>query len=404
MYLVIHDPKPTDAIHLVWIFSGSLAITLDAGTWLFTVQELRNSGWKVTLVATGDNGYHQIHGVEVLCIPRPEVYLIRQAVFHLKALQFVLRHWATIDMILFHEISAPWILPLRFVRLLTGKRRPILIMDTRTLPMIPLSKEKWKDRIRRTFNIMTKHIGNYWADGRTAITERMAESLHIPEEKLWGVWPSGVDPNQFIKARDSHKWPSADEPVHLIYIGVLNYERNLLTFCHSVEKANAEGMAFKLTIVGEGTEQEDLERFSQGASGSIRVEKPVPHDKVPELLGKAHIGILPFPDEEKFRVSSPIKLFEYMAAGLPILVTRIVCHTDVVGSGEYAFWAEDASEQGLFNALRMVWQSRDLLSGMGQQAALAAHEWTWKASAEKLKKALEKGFQSLESPKENISP
>ena len=40
-----------------------------------------------------------------------------------------------------------------------------------------------------------------------------------------------------------------------------------------------------------------------------------PHDQIPEVLARAHVGVLPFPDEEKFRVSSPIKLFEYMAAG-----------------------------------------------------------------------------------------
>ena len=90
-----------------------------------------------------------------------------------------------------------------------------------------------------------------------------------------------------------------------------------------------------------------------------------------------------------------------MAAGLPILATSIVCHTDVVGSDEYAFWVEDASEQGYLDALHLVWRSRDLLSEMGRRAATAVEAWTWAASAEKLKKALEKGFLSIVSPKEN---
>jgi glycosyltransferase involved in cell wall biosynthesis len=109
------------------------------------------------------------------------------------------------------------------------------------------------------------------------------------------------------------------------------------------------------------------------------------------MLAKAHVGVLPFPDEEKFQVSSPIKLFEYMAAGLPVLATRIACHTDVAGDGGYVFWAEQASVTGLHAALCLVWQNRDSLRSMGSQAAIASRAWTWHESARKLRAALERG-------------
>ncbi len=97
---------------------------------------------------------------------------------------------------------------------------------------------------------------------------------------------------------------------------------------------------------------------------------------------------------KNFEVSSPIKLFEYMAAGLPILATRIVCHTDVIGNGDYAIWAEDSSEQALFESLCHVWRHRNELSQMGGRAAVAAEKWSWKASADKLRSALEIGIES----------
>jgi glycosyltransferase involved in cell wall biosynthesis len=125
---------------------------------------------------------------------------------------------------------------------------------------------------------------------------------------------------------------------------------------------------------------------------------PVPHSEVPGLLAQAHIGVLPFPDEEKFRVSSPIKLFEYMASGLVILATRIVCHTDVVGSGAYVVWAEDASIEGLLAALRSAWAQRDTLEQMGSRAADDAAAWTWYESARKLRVALEVGLSHTRPP------
>jgi glycosyltransferase involved in cell wall biosynthesis len=400
---MVRNYESANDLRIIWVYSGSLATVMSAATWLRTVKVLRQFGWEVTLVATGPTGYHKIHGVEVLCIPRPEVYLLRQAVFHLKVLLVILRHWGKLDLILFHEISAPWILPLRLVRCLTGQQRPALVMDTRSLPMEPPGNETWKDKVRKVAYIIESELGNRYADGRLAITNRMAEAVRIPTKRLWGTWPSGADVEHFSLARKHRIWPSPDGPIHIIHHGSLHRERNLLTLCRAVALADAEGMSFKLSLVGDGTARAELEVFAAQTHGNIRVFPPMPYEEIPETLSRAHIGVLPFPDEEKFRVSSPIKLFEYMAAGLPILATRIVCHTDVVGSGEYAFWAEDASEQGLLDALREIWRSRDLLSEMGRQAALAAQEWTWTASAEKLKKSLEKGSQSQISPMELYS-
>jgi len=258
--------------------------------------------------------------------------------------------------------------------------------------MTPESKESWKGQVRRALHKFTNRLANRWADGQMAITQRMAKWARIPPEKLWGVWPSGVDLDQFAPAQMARRWPLPGEPIHLVYIGVLHYERNLMSLCRAVEKANAKGIAFVLSLIGDGTERLDLEKFALQTEGRVRIIPTVPHDQVPGLLAQAHVGVLAFPDEEKFRVSSPIKLFEYMAAGLPILATRIVCHTDVVGSGEYAFWAEDASVEGLLAALRLVWQGRDSLSKMGNQATAAAQAWTWHESAKKLKVSLEYGL------------
>jgi glycosyltransferase involved in cell wall biosynthesis len=185
----------------------------------------------------------------------------------------------------------------------------------------------------------------------------------------------------------------------LIYVGVLHYERNLLVFSRALQKAIDEGCDFVLSLVGDGTERKDLEIFARRTDGRIRIVSPVPHNQVPGLLAKSHVGILPFPDEEKFRVSSPIKLFEYMAAGLPILATRIACHTDVVGESDFAFWAEGADEDALLDTLRRVSRSHASLKQMGAQAAFAAQSWTWEASALKIKRALEFGLSNFPGDK-----
>ena len=282
---------------------------------------------------------------------------------------------------------------LRTRRRIQGGNRPLFVMDTRTAPMTPKEIATRRERVNALYSDTMNSLASRWADGQTAITLRMAEMMGIPDEKLLGVWPSGVALEVFAAAGNGRHWPTHDEAVRLIYIGSLHSPRNLMAMCSAVEKANAQGMHFLFNIVGDGSEREDLERVAGKTNGLITVLPPVPHEAIPALLADAHIGVLPFSDHESFRVSSPIKLFEYMASGLPILATDLECHTDVVGEGRYAFWASDPSVDALVRSLAEVWDNRDSLAHLGRLAQEASSDWTWAAAAEKLDRALREGLR-----------
>lgn len=380
---------------LLWVAPGNPEKSLDSATMLDTSRELNRSGWEVTLIVVGDSKSKILKGVQLYGIYRPEIYLLRQLVFHIRALSFIYSRLNSVDVVLFHSMSAPWMLALAILLRLQKRRLPALVMDTRTVDMAPASRGRWKDTIRRNYHSLIEKSVNFWVDGRLAITPRMAEYVGIPCEKLWGVWPSGVDAELFHPARSSRTWPDGDKTVQLIYVGILNYERNLMNLSSAVVKANTEGMSMVLSLVGDGNQKEELEKYASETNGCVRVLPRVDHAQVPGVLSRAHIGVLPFPDEEKFQVSSPIKLFEYMASGLPILATRIACHTDVIGNGDYAIWMEGSDEDNLLAALRKVWKKSGELSEMGRRAALASSAWTWSESARKLRTALENGLTAL---------
>jgi glycosyltransferase involved in cell wall biosynthesis len=379
---------------LVWIYPVEVLNVYTSTPRLEITNEMRKMGWRVDLIAPGPAGKHIVQGVEVLCYPWPNVYLVRQMFFHLSIVWYIIRNWALIEIVLFSHNSVPWILPLRFLQKL-NKKSPLFVMDTRTVPMQPVEKESFKDKIRGRFHFLMNNLANRFADGQTAITQRMAHLLSIPNDKLWGTWPSGVKVEEFFIASQKRRWPWHTDPVILIYIGSLSYGRNLLTLCRAVVEANRLGMKFNLLLYGEGTEKKDLETFVSQADNSIRLYGTVPHNQVPEILSYAHVGTLPFPDEEKFQVSSPIKLFEYMGAGLPILATKIVCHTDVMGNKDFVFWAENSDLDGILCALQHVWEERATLSILGEKALAAASDWTYMASAKRLNSALQYGLGKL---------
>lgn len=381
----------TERHHLFWIYPEKFEETLDSATWLETTAVLRELGWKVSLVGVGDEPEKIIRGVPVMNIQKPDVYLIGQVIFHWNIGKWLWRNWDNIDIVLFHQMSAFWILLIRIIGSFRSSR-PQFVMDTRTLPMAREDKRSIKDRLRDLYGDIVNKMVKYWADGQLAITTHMANATNITATKLWGVWPSGVKKEIFSIDGDKRNWELVSDEIQLVYVGSLAYERNLMALCHAIKRARESNMMFRLHLVGSGTEQEELKQFAETTDGYIQVDDPIPHSEIPNILVQAHLGVLVFPDELKFRVSSPIKLFEYMASGLPIFASHIPCHTDIVQNKDFAVWVHETDIDGLLAGLQDAWEKRNHLPQMGKIAQENVGDWTWRASAKKLDAALSKGI------------
>lgn len=78
-----------------------------------------------------------------------------------------------------------------------------------------------------------------------------------------------------------------------------------------------------LRLVGRGDRESELQRLASDCGVEDRVEFSgiVPRDAVPGVLREATIGLAPLQDTEELAYAMPTKVYEYMAAGLPTLVT-----------------------------------------------------------------------------------
>lgn len=400
----VRSSKPR---RMVWVYPDNLRAKMNSAPTLRITSALREAGWHVDLLAGGkvpETRATEIEGVDVIELPRPDTFLLKQFVYHFPVVHYLLSEWDTIDVVFFRQMSLPWMLILRAAAsfrygkvllprrfpVLQSRRRPLFVMDTRTMPM---ARSGLRNSLRSLYTDAMNRLANHSIEGQTTITVGMAEVYGIPPRRLLGTWPSGVDLSLFSPVRDSRRWPEPHDRIEIIYLGQLAPGRDLMPLSEAVCLANKEGMRFGLTFVGDGPDHDRLAAFAEASGGSVRVIDRVPHDQIPALLSHVHIGALPFPDELEFRVSSPIKLFEYLASGMPVLATRIDCHTDVLGDTHCAFWAEDSSTGSLTTALGHVWEGRCSLRERGRAAGELAEAYTWTASATRLVQALERGLE-----------
>jgi glycosyltransferase involved in cell wall biosynthesis len=258
-------------------------------------------------------------------------------------------------------------------------------MDTRTLAM---TRATLRSRLRALFYRVMYACANRWADGQTVITPALAVAIGVPPAGLLGVWPSGVDLARFARAAPLRAWPGAGDAVELVYAGVFRPERNLLALSEAALLARGRGHRLRLTLLGDGPQRDALAAFAETTGGVVRLRARVPHAQMPTALAEAHVGVLPFPDLEIFRVSSFLKLMEYLAAGLPVVATTIAPHREILGRSDCAFWAEDASAEALAGAMGRACAARPRLAALGEEARRVARPFGWDAAARALESAL----------------
>lgn len=154
------------------------------------------------------------------------------------------------------------------------------------------------------------------------------ERLGVPGHRVRFL-PNGVDFERFD--RMAQPLPATHERVMkelgdrfiAAYVGshgVANGLDVLLDAAAHLKQAGNDRV--QIVLVGDGPEKSRLvERAQRECLDNVTFLDPVPKPCVPSVLARCHAGLLPLKDSPVFRWGiSPNKLFDYMAAGLPVIM------------------------------------------------------------------------------------
>ena len=84
------------------------------------------------------------------------------------------------------------------------------------------------------------------------------------------------------------------------------------------EKMVETDIKHEFNIYGDGDENRIFNEFGR-ENDFFNFHGTLDSEKIPPVLAESHIGIMPMPDIEVWRISSPLKLAEYLSAGLVIV-------------------------------------------------------------------------------------
>jgi glycosyltransferase involved in cell wall biosynthesis len=209
-------------------------------------------------------------------------------------------------------------------------------------------------------------------------TARFVARLGVPLARVTVV-PNAVDTAQFV----APVAPPPDQPPHrVVYVGTLSPWQGLSTLLEAVALLRGRGL-LELHLVGpvKGAWGRALRTSARRLRlrHSVHVSGPMAQADLLPVLHTAHVCVAPLAPDARNTLQGccPLKLLEYMAAGRPILSTRVPPVEELVAHGVTAHLVRPGSAVALADGLGWLLDhpaEREAL-GVSARDAVVGH-WT----------------------------
>ena len=149
-----------------------------------------------------------------------------------------------------------------------------------------------------------------------------------------------------------------------------------------------------LVIGGHPRDSADGERLrelagARGVADRVTFTGLVPPAEVLDRLRGADVLVQPIRSSPYTRYASPMKLFEYMAAGRPIVASDVVSLREVVSDGRTACLVRPDSPEALADGIRKVLADPAAAGRMARAAFEEVRNHTWARRAERIEGLLD---------------
>lgn len=211
----------------------------------------------------------------------------------------------------------------------------------------------------------------------------------VPEAKIC-VNPNGVNPTRFDhqvlaeKSVHRHTWGIPESAFVLGYVGGMEPFRRLAEVIERFAEMRFQDRTLYLLLVGDGEDMPKVKatiaKHQNTLDDSVLCLGWQPYEKVPGIISMFDIAIMPFTNP----YCSPLKLFEYLAMGVPTIGPDTPAVREVVkGDVHLQLAKQDGS-----NFVQVVKKLKNSPT-MRQQLAAEGKRWvlenfTWEKNAERV--------------------
>jgi len=179
--------------------------------------------------------------------------------------------------------------------------------------------------------------------------------------------PAGIAPDAFV----------------LGFTGSLKMWHGVDTLLEAFRTVRAELPQAHLLVVGDGPKRGWIDGFIAGAGLAEHVTLAgwVAHDQLAPLIARMDVATAPYPASDQ-HYFSPLKLYEYLAMGRPVLASDIGQTAELLQDSDAAWLLPPGDADALARAMIALHDDPARRTAMSQAAAVegARHDWTGNAA------------------------
>ena len=222
----------------------------------------------------------------------------------------------------------------------------------------------------------------------TGVLRDMLVELGTAQERIL-VTPNGVELERYAYGPDARARARAAlglaEPSGDLVLGFVGFYRDWHRLDLVLEAMRASELSgTRLVLVGEGPAHAELQRRARelGLVAQVHFAGPRPHAEVPALLPAFDVALVPAINA----YASPLKLFEYMAAGLAVIAPDQPTLREVLEHEKDALLVTSGELAPLRAALVRLARDAALRSRLGAaaRAKVVALDLTWQGNARRV--------------------
>ena len=136
---------------------------------------------------------------------------------------------------------------------------------------------------------------------------------------------------------------------------------------------------WQLRIIGDGPMRAELDDLARSLGIDVDFRGAVAPDAIPQHMAGTAIGVAPYPamDTDSDQYFSPLKVYEYMAAGLPVVASRVGQLPEIMGESAYLVPPSDPEAlAAALDALVANPVERARVGSDNRRQAEREHSWT----------------------------
>ena len=177
-----------------------------------------------------------------------------------------------------------------------------------------------------------------------------------------------------------------------IYSGEISEIRGISEIVKAFSLLKVQKPNSKMLLVGPFVKKEYLNELSNllmklNLVDSIIIHPPVPFSEVSKYYQKSKIGLCLLHQTLSFKQALPIKLFEYMSFGLPVIFANHGPSVNIIEESGCGLLVNEKDELSICNGMRTLLESKELFNNCSSNGIrYAKTKYNWNVEKEKLLK------------------